>query len=61
VFTTAHGVAVGGFGRSELALVSGLDWLAFRQVFDLSQTPRLEALRAHWQSRPSVAATAPAA
>ena len=61
MFATAHGVAVGGFGRSELALVSGLDWLAFRQVFDLSQTPRLEALRAHWQSRPSVAATAPAA
>ncbi len=61
MFATAHGVAVGGFGRSELALVSGLDWLAFRQVFDLSQTPKLEALRAHWQSRPSIAATAPAA
>lgn len=61
VHATTWGATVGGFGRAELALVSGLDWFAFRQTFDLSQTPRLEALRTHWHTRPSIAATAPVA
>lgn len=59
VHGTAWGAAQGGFGRVELALVSALDWFVFRKTFDVATTPRLEALRAHWQSRPSIAATTP--
>lgn len=58
-YATAWGEASGGFGLAELALVSACDWFAFRKTFDLSTTPRLEALRAAWQSRPSIAATPP--
>jgi glutathione S-transferase len=56
---TSHGDDAGGFGRAELALVTALDWCIFRKTFDVAQTPRLEALRAHWQSRPSIAQTPP--
>jgi glutathione S-transferase len=56
---TSHGDRAGGFGRAELALVTALDWCIFRKTFDVAQTPRLEALRAHWQSRPSIAQTPP--
>ena len=59
VHATAHGAKAGGFGRAELALVTSLDWCVFRKTFDVAQTPRLEALRAHWQSRPSIAQTIP--
>lgn len=59
VHATSHGDRAGGFGRAELALVTALDWCVFRKTFDVAQTPRLEALRAHWQSRPSIAQTPP--
>jgi glutathione S-transferase len=59
VFATGAGRDAGGFGRAELALVTALDWFVFRKTFDVAQTPRLEALRAHWQTRPSIAQTAP--
>ena len=59
VHATPSGAARGGFGLAELALVSACDWFIFRKTFDLAQTPRLEALRAHWQQRPSIAATPP--
>jgi len=61
VFATSWGKAQGGFGRAELALVSGLDWCAFRQTFDMQTTPRLQALCAHWHERPSIAQTMPVA
>jgi glutathione S-transferase len=59
VHATAWGAGAGGFGRPELALVTSLDWCIFRKTFDVATTPRLEALRAHWQSRPSIAQTPP--
>jgi glutathione S-transferase len=59
VHATAGAASAGGFGRAELALVTSLDWCIFRKTFDVAQTPRLEALRAHWQSRPSIAQTPP--
>jgi glutathione S-transferase len=59
VHATAAGNKAGGLGRPELALVTALDWFVFRKTFDVAQTPRLEALRGHWQSRPSIAQTPP--
>lgn len=47
------------FGRSELALYSALDWIDFRNVASLDETPGLRAfLHAH-RDRPLLAATAP--
>ena len=59
---TARGGVEGGFGRAELALVTALDWMDFRQTFDLTTTPKLNALRTHWnEAMASVASTKPPA
>lgn len=48
-----------GFGRAELALLTGLDWLRFRNRITLDDYPRLEAFHAAHATRPSFVATAP--
>ncbi len=57
---TARAAHDGGFGRVELALVSALQWMAFRKTFDLSVTPKLQALLTSWATRPSLQQTQPA-
>jgi glutathione S-transferase len=61
VHATAAGAGAGGFGFPELALVTALDWIQFRNTFDLSETPRLQALCAHWGARASLNSTRPGA
>lgn len=56
---TVGGHNDGRFGRPELAAVSAFAWMRFRDMFPLSTTPWLEALLAHWSTRPSLAQTAP--
>jgi glutathione S-transferase len=51
----------GGFGLAEVALVSTLDWMRFREVFDSSQIDGLDAFSQAHAGRPSVAATYPVA
>jgi glutathione S-transferase len=48
-----------GFGRVELVALSAVDWMAFRNTFDLSAVPKLAQLAESWRARPSVAATQP--
>ena len=48
-----------GFGRAELALLTGLDWLRFRNRITLDDYPRLEAFHAAHATRPSFVATSP--
>ncbi len=48
-----------GFGRAELALLTGLDWLRFRERVDLADHPRLAAFHAAHRMRPSFVATSP--
>lgn len=52
---------VEGFGRVELAVLSAVDWMAFRNTFDLATVPKLAKLAEHWRSRESVATTMPVA
>jgi glutathione S-transferase len=52
---------VEGFGRVELAVLSAVDWMAFRNTFDLTTVPKLAALAVHWRDRASVASTMPVA
>jgi len=56
---TARNAQDGGFGRVELAVVSALEWIAFRKTFDLSTTPKLQALVSSWATRPSLVHTQP--
>lgn len=56
---TVGGANDGRLGRPELAAVTAFAWMAFRKTFDLSTTPRLQALLAHWATRPSFVQTAP--
>lgn len=56
---TVRGHEDGGFGRPELALVTALGWIAFRNTFDLSTTPKLKAALDHWSARPSLQQTLP--
>ncbi|HEY1097352.1 MAG TPA: glutathione S-transferase family protein [Myxococcota bacterium] len=56
---TARAQQDGGFGRVELAVVTALDWMAFRNTFDLATVPKLRALASSWASRPSLSQTAP--
>ena len=60
-YLTARGAQDGGFGRAELAVVTSIDWMRFRNTFDLSTTPKLQALSTSWASRPSLAQTQPTA
>lgn len=48
-----------GFGRAELALLTGLDWMHFRKRVDLAAYPRLAAFHATHASRESFVATTP--
>ena len=59
VYATSAGEQVDGLGLAEVALATGLDWIAFRERFDLTRTPRLAALLEHWNQRPSFAQTRP--
>lgn len=58
LYVGPHG-AGHGFGRSELALVTALDWMALRRMTDLSRHPELLCFRAGWAERPSLQATLP--
>lgn len=48
-----------GFGRAELALLTGLDWMRFRERIDLADYPRLSTFHAAHRDRPSFVATSP--
>ncbi len=58
---TVRGHEDGGFGRPELALATSVAWMAFRNTFDLSTTPKLQAACEHWSLRPSLQQTKPPA
>jgi glutathione S-transferase len=49
----------GGFGLAELALVTTLDWMDFRQAYPTERHEALNAVRATWRERASLAATRP--
>lgn len=48
-----------GFGLAELALVTTLDWMDFRQVYPTARAAAVEGVRAAWRDRPSLASTRP--
>jgi glutathione S-transferase len=48
-----------GFGLTEIALVAAVDWIRLRSALPLDNHDRLVRAAAHWNARPSVAATAP--
>jgi glutathione S-transferase len=55
-----HTSALGSeFGLEEIALLSALDWMTFRNAYDVTQVPRLAAFTARFSARPSVAETVP--
>ncbi len=58
-FLTNSGANDGRLGRPELAAATALAWMNFRKTFDMSTTPRLQALSAAWSTRPSMLATVP--
>jgi glutathione S-transferase len=48
-----------GFGLSELALISTLDWMDFRKTYPTERAAGVESVRAAWRERPSLASTRP--
>ena len=48
-----------GFGLAELALVTTLDWMTYRQAYPIADHPRLVAVQAVHADRPSLVATLP--
>jgi len=48
-----------GFGLAELALISTLDWMEFRNTYPVGTLTGFAALRAAWADRPSLIATRP--
>jgi glutathione S-transferase len=48
-----------GFGLTEIALVAALDWIRLRSALPLDNCDRLIRAAAHWNDRPSIAATRP--
>jgi glutathione S-transferase len=48
-----------GFGLTELALYTALDWMTFRDAYPLADRTALQAFRQAHSTRPSLAATAP--
>lgn len=49
-----------GLGRAELALLTAIEWMRFRDVVDISGAfPKLAAFEASWAERASFAATRP--
>ncbi|XXT15832.1 glutathione S-transferase family protein [Sorangium sp. So ce429] len=51
----------GGLGLSELALITALDWMTFRDIYKVSAHPALVAVRAAHEGRSSLKATLPPA
>ena len=51
--------AGGGFGLAELALITSLDWMDFRSTYPTEKLDALNAVRATWRDRTSLAATRP--
>ena len=49
-----------GFGLSEIALVTAIGWMRFRQAYPVDDHPQLAAFYDAWASRPSVQETLPA-
>jgi glutathione S-transferase len=49
----------GGLGLAEIAVVTALDWMAFRDVWPVAKHPVLGPLAASWEVRPSFADTFP--
>jgi glutathione S-transferase len=50
-----------GLGLTEIALVTALDWLAFRDVWPVARHPVLGPFAAAWATRPSFLETMPVA
>ncbi|MFO0727345.1 MAG: glutathione S-transferase family protein [Myxococcota bacterium] len=48
-----------GFGISEIALISAIGWMRFRQAYPVDDHPKLIAFYKAWEGRASVAHTAP--
>jgi glutathione S-transferase len=48
-----------GFGLAELALVTALDWMEFRNAYPIERASMVESVRAAWRERPSLASTRP--
>ena len=46
-------------GLPEIALVTTLDWMNFRNTYDVAAHPKLVELQQHWAGRESFAATMP--
>ena len=46
-------------GLSEIAMVTTLDWMRFRNTYDVSAHPKLVELADHWAQRESFSSTAP--
>ncbi len=46
-------------GLPEIALVTTLEWMVFRDAYDVSRNPKLVELANHWRDRDSFAATRP--
>ncbi len=47
-------------GMPEVSVVTALDWMRFRDAYDVAQHPKLVELANHWASRESFSSTAPA-
>ena len=48
-----------GFGLAELALITALDWMDFRNAYPTERASVVESVRAAWRDRPSLASTRP--
>jgi glutathione S-transferase len=48
-----------GFGLAELALITTLDWMDFRNAYPTERAATVESVRAAWRERPSLASTRP--
>jgi glutathione S-transferase len=48
-----------GFGLVELALITTLDWMDFRQAYPTQRASAVESVRAAWRDRPSLSSTRP--
>jgi glutathione S-transferase len=48
-----------GFGLAELALITSLDWMDFRNAYPTERASVVESVRAAWRDRPSLASTRP--
>jgi len=46
-------------GLPEVAVVTTIDWMRFRDTYDVSRHPKLAALADHWRQRESFASTMP--